>query len=215
MTALRLFAMGALLFLVVSNLDRGEEFSWRDDPLDRYPPTAVRYFQSGVLAPEPDLERMMRRFYSAHLAALREPSLRYPGAGEEREVYRLLWLRTFQEPVAVRVVFSPDAGATLFVKITDGYGGYEAGRLRSRRVRALSVAEIATLRAALARAAFWSQPVEDAARRTGIDGVRWIVEGADRGRYHVVHRWSPESGPFKDLGLILLKLGQVRTDPLY
>lgn len=35
-------------------------------------------------------------------------------------------------------------------------------------------------------------------------------EAADKGRYHFVDRWSPESGAVRTLGMSLLQMGGVR-----
>src|SRR5438477_7376415 len=49
---------------------------------------------------------------------------------------------------------------------------------------------------ALDRFSFWQAPTQE--ERSGADGARWILEGRSANRYHVVDRWSPPPGPFRD-----------------
>jgi hypothetical protein len=41
------------------------------------------------------------------------------------------------------------------------------------------------------------------------------MEGIDQDRYHIVDRWSPEKGTFRDAALFLLKLSKVNEPDIY
>jgi hypothetical protein len=74
--------------------------------------------------------------------------------------------------------------------------------------RALTAAEAASLRGALADARFWSMPPADP-RPAGLDGTVWVMEGARGGLYHAVDRWEPgERGDaaYRALGALLVRL---------
>ena len=58
--------------------------------------------------------------------------------------------------------------------------------------------------AAINAAAFWDAPTEDPGKN-GEDGAQWIIEGRRQGRYHVVERWSPKSGPIRSAGEAFLR----------
>ena len=49
---------------------------------------------------------------------------------------------------------------------------------------------------------FWKlpNPVQD---QTGTDGSQWVIEGVNKGRYHVVDRWTPQLGPVREIGEML------------
>jgi len=38
----------------------------------------------------------------------------------------------------------------------------------------------------------------------GLDGAQWILEGVKNGKYQVTDRWSPEVGPIRNLGIMML-----------
>ena len=81
------------------------------------------------------------------------------------------------------------------------------GAVVARVVRRVSGREAKRLRHALARADFWGLPQRPS---DGLhDGAWWIVEGAVEDRYHVVNRWSPRPGAYRDLGLCFIELSQL------
>lgn len=47
---------------------------------------------------------------------------------------------------------------------------------------------------------------------SGLDGAQWILEGVKEGRYHVVDRWTPQIGDFREACLYLLKLSNPSID---
>ena len=53
--------------------------------------------------------------------------------------------------------------------------------------------------ARLDKFSFWSlpNPVND---QKGTDGSQWVIEGVKGGRYQVVDRWTPTTGPVRELG---------------
>jgi hypothetical protein len=64
---------------------------------------------------------------------------------------------------------------------------------------------------------FWNapNPVND---QTGTDGSQWIIEGVKKGKYHIIDRWMPKSGPAHELGILLafnLAHFQIPTKEIY
>jgi hypothetical protein len=151
----------------------------------------------------------------AALEAIEEPSLYLAshGADPRPNAYRFLWLRTFHEPVAVRLALAQDESGTLVLKVTDGQGGYGPGDLQVHRQEAVTPEELADILDRLERTGFWHLPTRSATARIGMDGARWIVEGAREGRYHVVDHWSPGEGDlFREAALALVRLAKVPLD---
>lgn len=161
------------------------------------------FFPPGAFDPDPAREQFTVEWYSKHLTAMEEPSLASPGSGQEG--YRFLWLPSFQNSVAVRVWRSGNE-ALMSVKRLDGAGGYEPGELVVNRVRPLSAREWDEFERLLGLACYWKLPTK---ARGGLDGSRWILEGAKEGRYHVVDRWSPRGGSYREACLYLLKISEV------
>ena len=58
---------------------------------------------------------------------------------------------------------------------------------------------------------FWGLPAHDSAS-AGNDGSEWVIEGVRGGKYRLVERWTPRSGPVFDLGSALaFNLGGLRV----
>ncbi len=156
--------------------------------------------------------RSRASWYRNHLRAMEEPRL---CPGRRVEAYRFLWLRTYDEPVAVRV----DREGTryrLTLKELSGQGGYAPGTLRQSSKRWLTAAEAAEVHRHLARIGFWALSTRRPADDYGEDGAHWILEGTRNGRYHVVDRWTPgarASGRgYRDACLFLLRLAGYTVD---
>ena len=64
------------------------------------------------------IDDFKEEWYSQHLIAMGEPLL--PDGANE--VYRFLWLRTFHNPIMIRLTYDPK-GCDLIAKRLDGAGG--------------------------------------------------------------------------------------------
>jgi hypothetical protein len=136
------------------------------------------------------------------------------GALEDTETYRFLWLRTFHNPVAVRV-FQRGGEYGLAAVILDGAGGYNPGHVSRRVTRALSRDEWQTVIARLDGAQFWHMATKSD-DPPGFDGAQWIVEARRDGRYHVVDRWSDTDHGLESVGKLFLDLaGLGDVGPVY
>ena len=153
------------------------------------------------------------RQYASVLAALGEPDLARAAGG--RDVYRMLWLRSFHGPVAVRLIRDRDRYSVVTAQAEYG-PNYSIGAVRRDSLPLDSsswrrVSELATIRQ------FWTlaAPVT-----LGADGAYWIVEGRRGNQYHAVNWWSPDerdgrtgAAAFRGLALDILDLGKVCVKP--
>ena len=152
-------------------------------------------------------DRFVRGWYSKHLRAMREPSL---SCGTTAHVYRFTWLRTFHHPVAVRITAN-DSGASLVAVELNGAGGYEPGTELRRKETSIAPSELKKVQRALVDAGFSSlTATED---NSGFDGSEWIIEVLDNDQYHVISRWSPQTGVVHEIGLRFLKLAGWQFKP--
>jgi hypothetical protein len=206
-----------LAFLVWAALAEGADVSaGRADcsSLD----AAELFFPMSVLGerlPHFDEDAFRREWYTKHLRAMAEPSL---SCGESpSESYRFLWLRTFGRPIAVRI--ETGRSNTLTAVELDGAGGYQPGEISRRVQRQLSADEWKTLSDALKATDFWNMPGRGGDQ--GLDGEEWIMEGRSGHNYHVVDRWLPAAGSYRELCLMLVKLsglmpsGETKRDAVY
>ena len=224
------FFIGALLTPVMSGLSdcvvhfeppRKIAFdNFACEPSNNFPGRSIRltnlsvsssgYFPRGTYAYGwRDREAFMNEWYGKHLKVMREPSMLDQLRPEE--VYRFLWLRSFDNPIAVRVERS-DRGINLFMKELSGSGGYDPGEIILNRFIALDQREWCGFMEKLEQADYWNLPLEE--HDDGNDGAQWILEGVREGRYHAVDRWSPRDGEFREACIYLLELAQVDTGKL-
>lgn len=146
-------------------------------------------------------------WYSEYLSVMKEPSL-LPPDNCAVETYRFLWLRTFHQPIAIRV-WSMNGRHFLVAKQLSGQGGYDTGRIVINRIRTLSNADWEQLTNLLAEISFWNLPTDEGPR-TGRDGAQWILEGLHDGKYHITDRWSAKE-KYREVCLYFLKLSGLRV----
>lgn len=156
-------------------------------------------------------------WYSRHLRAMKEPLLFNKELNKElnKEVYRFLWLRTFHNPITVRIEKSAE-DYKLYWKLSDGTGGYGPGELIVNKMKKLTKREWDNFQKLLDSAKYW-EPETNEKELSGFDGAQWILEGVDSKRYNVVDRWSPESGKFRECCDYLIKLTdlKINKDDIY
>lgn len=154
----------------------------------------------------PVLDDYEAAWFASELRGLKERPL-YPVA-TGKQTLRFTWLRSFHSQVSVRVETLPDGSAHLHaVRGPQIRGATERGERGCGATdsvctltRPLSAAETSRLEAA-SKAVFAAAPNDC---RLGTDGARWIIEEAENGQYSFAQRWSPQSGPVRDLGLVML-----------
>jgi hypothetical protein len=134
------------------------------------------------------LDSFLNDWFSSQLFALNEPVLK--GYPSDFEVYRFTWLRTFHRPISIRMDKLGEV-VSLTVKMSDGAGGYEPGKLILNKTLLLSTSELRTFTLKLNEIRFWNLPT-DADNQHGTDGSEWILEAKQSKKYHFVHFWSPD-----------------------
>jgi hypothetical protein len=173
------------------------------------PSVADNFFPRGELYPRSsEVDEFDQHWYSQHLRAMYEPSLSC-GLRDDEEVYRFLWLPTFQHPVAVRITRTHD-GATLDVTELTGAGGYEPGTVGAHDERKLTNGEWESLLGVLGALDFWNMPTNAPPRADMVtfDGAEWILEGYRAGTYHVINRSSSDASPYVNACLRFMDLAK-------
>lgn len=164
-----------------------------------------QYFPRGVFDKDQRGDAFVINWYSRTLKSMKEPSLWEVSKQNKRAVeYRFVYIPAFTHSFSIRVVFGEDGTADLVYKVQSGKGGYNPGHLSSSRTRKLSSTDANNLLTRISAVQFWKLPTEDAKAPTGMDGSKWIIEGVRSGEYHVVDRWTPEMGKYRELGLYFM-----------
>lgn len=146
-------------------------------------------------------------WYTGYLYVLKEPVLFTDTT--PKEVYRFTWVRTFDNPVSVRIEKNKNS-YELYWKQSDGKGGYYPGKLITEKHKKIDKNEWDAFVKMIDQTDFWNLKTDN--NYTGIDGATWILEGKKLTRYHKAEIWSPgSSGKFYQccdylLGLTDLKI---------
>jgi hypothetical protein len=153
----------------------------------------------------------LRQLSAANEASLYGESLDH--AKSSTKAYRFTWLRSFHEPIIVRVDVSSDGEMRLTAKRLTGKGGYDPGRVGTTVQRALSAPEENKLRKLFNDNMAISPDSADCI--IGSDGAEWILETRVGDSYHFAHRFMPNDGPVREIGLYLLSLTGWHIAPIY
>jgi hypothetical protein len=161
------------------------------------------YFPNGAFDSYAKLNKLLNDWYSRQLTALHEPSLLTQSKNLSVQSYRFLWLRTFHQPIAVRLEVKADGTGILTTKIASGAGGYAPGHLVTNTSKPLTEQQTESFLHKIDVDKFWELPPVLLKEQQGDDGSQWIIEGVKGGKYHIASQWSPEQGPIHDLGTVL------------
>ena len=144
------------------------------------------------------------------LRAMGEPPIGQLPPGNQ--VFRFLWMRSFHKPFLVQVDRQGDVTGLLVKALDSPWSaapeGVHVGSLTLNQRTPLTTDawdRLATMR----RTAFWGKPSYDPAVETGHDGAMWILEARSWGDYHIVERWTPTEGAFRDMCIAMLELAGV------
>ena len=172
------------------------------DTAPYFPPRA--FVEEDLPGERNDIGDLLAGDFSRHLRAMNEPSLWGASQRDKRvNVYRFLWLPTWERPVAVRVERVGD-GATVSLVQLDGAGGYDPGKIAINRRVTVGQKEWHRLTTLVGRAGLWDMPTR--ITDLGHDGENFLVEGVADGKYHVVYRWTPAPGAYRELCRCMLDL---------
>ncbi|HEX2269944.1 MAG TPA: hypothetical protein VHH35_10430 [Pyrinomonadaceae bacterium] len=150
------------------------------------------YFPNGILRQDRRAE-WRTRYYAA---MLEQPFTCYE---EDAEVYRLLYLPSFEHPTSIRIWRNGNQYQMTVKQLsaelaTEG----RPEHLVLNATRSLTVEEWNKFQELLNKSNFSSMKSIDV-REPGLDGVSFLLEGKRDGKYHVVDRWVPEDESFLDL----------------
>ena len=153
-----------------------------------------------------EMAKSENMYFSRHLKALKEPKLY---ENYEYEAYRFTWLRTFNNPVAIRLEKREDK-YFLFVKKTNGAGGYNPGRLvRNYQVK-ITQEQWDEVQRKIYNMNFWSVPTIEQTNMIVMDGSTWIFEAKKGEKYHMAYRHATQGSEVKELCMLLLNMSGLR-----
>ena len=147
------------------------------------------YFPLGKTNDHVQLDTFSIKWYSEQLEALNEPIIFLDKSN--KETYRFTWLRSFDQPVVIRIEQN-NGQYLIFWKVGSGAGGYKPKKEFISNQKIISKAIWNEFINKLHQIDFWEMDT----KYTGVlgtDGSQWILEGKTSGKYHVVDRWTPDA----------------------
>lgn len=164
-----------------------------------------------IFTPDKDLkDTFVVNWYSKHLHAMEEPLLFNKIIN--KEVYRFLWLRTFDPPIMVRIE-KTGKQHYLYWKKCDGMGGYNPGDIIINKNKKLTKSQWNSFKCRFQKLNFWEAPI--GIRSIGLDGAEWILEGVNQSQYKVLSKWSVGKGNYRNACMYLLKLTDLSIKNIY
>jgi len=118
------------------------------------------------------LDSFTDTWYSKQLFAMREPVIYLNKS--DKELYRFTWLRTFDNPIAIRIE-NKDDSYFLYWKQCNGAGGYEPGKLIVNKQRKIDKKIWNKFKKYINKIDFWDLKTD--VNESGCDGSQWILEG--------------------------------------
>lgn len=181
------------------------------DTINTYYGHTVR--DNGFVTRRTDQAHFNEWWYSNKLYKSREPVL-YNG-WFEHEIYRFTWLRSFDEPVVIRIENKEDS-IRLFVKMLDYDDFYVSNEIILNDTIVLNASQWTEFTEKLKKIDFWSiDPIENTHGAIGTDGAQWILEGLKDGEYHMVDRWNGKNKVTGEGCLYLIQISGLEIENIY
>jgi hypothetical protein len=127
----------------------------------------------------------LRHWFTQFLIRMDEPPF-YSAASYQPLTIRLLCLPTWSEPCSIRLQ-SSGLSFHLWGRELDGEAGFDVGRLVRREERLLTGQDAAQVWELWRYLRFWSLAESDPESEV-FDGTTYVLEAAERSRYHLIHR---------------------------
>lgn len=178
---------------------------------NRYRNVSSYYFPKNTFSErDDDLDAFIQTWYGRHLDVLDNENLII--MNDNINVIRFTCLRTFHRPFSIKIIWI-DNNAILSFSMSDGAGGYDAGKLIIHFEKAINNNQINKLIKIINKNDFFNQP--SIINNAGLDGSRWIIEINIDGNYKVIDRWTPRRGINREIGNYLIRLSGEKINNLY
>ena len=133
---------------------------------------------------------MIADWYAATLRSMDQGPIYGTNDTNDEQTYRFLWLRSFHDPITLKLSIFASGDALLTVNVLQNPGIEEwQDKLWVQEIQ-IEREMVASFLNTLDEINYWNLPSADADKSMQHDGAQWILEGKDGDKYHVVDRWS-------------------------
>ena len=206
----------ALMFVATASLAQGPAVITGDyfNPSDLSPAGLV--CDPPAMPPRPVLQPAEANVYARQWNGAGEPSL-YKLAADpayaKSKAYPFTYVRAFDPPIVVRVSQAADGTWSLIAKQLAARSMTSPWMVGDRLERKLTETETRAFTGRLASARLSEVTGGECAR--GVDGAAWIFETLEDGKHRLFFRHSPDDGPIRQMGLLMLALTNWPVEPIY
>lgn len=145
--------------------------------------------------------------FTTQLVDLNEPCLFNQNVGVDFESYRFTWLRSFDNPISIRIQ-KDENNIILYWKVGKGAGGYEPKGIKKSGKKKISESKWIEFIDLVNKAKFDSLPNDSYIPMT--DGATWTLERKTNKNFKA-HNTNWPSDEFKESCLFLLKLSNIKV----
>lgn len=188
------------------NCDKSESFPGKAEEISKIKKGKTDFFPKEIFVMD-----FFETWYGNNLKEMKEESF-LKISDKNKEAYRFLWLRSFHHPIFVRIERNQDK-YNLVAKEFEGKADIKPGKLLQTDEKTISKEEWCEFIELLEKSDFWNEKT-DGFDLNRLDGAQWVLEGVKDNRYHIVDRWSPKQGEFREACIYLLKLSGRDIDEL-
>lgn len=195
-------------------IDVTDQYYWKDTNL-LYFPTRLLIDTINVYRQEKDSlfyqERkesalFVNTWFSQQLKALAEPILY---KNYDFEAYRFTWLRTFHNPISLRLELRNDE-YLLFVKRANGAGGYNPGQVVQNDTIRITESQWNEVISKIYNINFWGISTVEKSDMIVMDGAMWIFEARKDNNYNMVYRQTSKGAEINELCMLLLNISGLK-----
>jgi hypothetical protein len=184
----------AILWLATSGAHGQEDPFLGDKPEE----TAVQEDDTFKVFPDPAGKEYFPKdrasYYTRYLSAMKEPSVKAPLAEGVAGVFRFTYLRSFHDPLVVRIVDKGEDLTMTAIRLKMDRE-YRPVKIIHDETWNLDPESTKTVRGLLTQKDFLKplNGTEEALASGGLDGSRWIFELHDKDGYRMLDIWSPDA----------------------
>lgn len=132
-------------------------------------------------------------YYTRYLAAMSETSLKAPLAVDVRKTFRLTYLRSFHDPLVIRLTMKDGTSELRAVRLKRDRE-YRPVEITHDELKRLDQKKSDDLLQLIEKEDLWENFTENeiALMESGMDGSAWIFEKHDENGYKMIDVWSPQ-----------------------
>jgi hypothetical protein len=131
-------------------------------------------------------------YYTLYLAAMKEPSIQEAEVKGEDFHFRFTWLRSFQDPVSVRLWSQQGKVQCHYVALA-GKSQNSPRTPKDEQTLVLNQEQVRAMEALASAKEFWAPLNKQEEQMLGFDGAEWIFEWKDALGYRLSDIWTPSA----------------------